>query len=65
MQGEKETLCSGCLKRNVCIYKDEFLRLTAETDSIAKAEIHSVELKCSERLMDYRVSPTNIIKSNY
>lgn len=48
MELAKETLCSRCIKREVCIYKDEFLRLVRETDNIAKAKIHSLELNCSE-----------------
>lgn len=48
MQGVKETLCSRCLKRQVCKYLEDFMALIKKTDMIDKNDIHSIEVKCAE-----------------
>lgn len=48
MQGVKETLCSNCLKRNVCKYSEDFMILLKQTDMIDKKDIHSIDVKCAE-----------------
>ena len=48
---EQETikiLCTDCEKRNVCMYKDEFELIVAQTEQIKKALIHKIIVECME-----------------
>ena len=64
---EQETikiLCTDCEKRNVCMYKDEFELIVAQTEQIKKASIHKIIVEC----MEYRkTKPTqrNVNEGNF
>lgn len=46
--GTKETLCSKCLHRWVCKYKEELLEITSKADAIFDGSRFGYVLKCPE-----------------
>ena len=44
--GTKETLCTNCIHRDVCMYKEDFLETTNKVDNILYMTRFLYELEC-------------------
>lgn len=42
----KETLCTNCAHRDVCVYKDDFLEIDNKVDNILKMTRFFYKLEC-------------------
>lgn len=43
---EKETLCTNCIHRDVCMYREEFLETNNKVDNILNMTRFFYELEC-------------------